>query len=460
MTDQTNNYSWFLDNHFGIGLKTGELLTKINSHEKRNELIDVANRLWFFDLLRYRTTFSPGNVVPDEINTFLNNEVLALQQFLLFTCIDALSGKMDFITFPDWLSIRKSKTKNKYNINDEDIKIAVGTDNLNETDNFRFAAFRVFQKCYQPHYGNKISINKFLLELPESLKRILAEIYIIVKTTKPFKYFVFDQNGNPIRTVDDWDIEQKKWVSLDLDLKINEIANYYYKILRNPYTHNAKTTLQKPLYFHSIFTLEDSSLVYDYYPDSKFLVRFQQKSVEKEILITRLIVIIGWLSKLGFTVNDELINKFRSHQIRREYMFYSIKEMEHNQRLIDIYKNETYTELTKFHPKLSLEKINFTSLLRLKSHLQVDTPLESEFIKLIDSLIIKLQTINNLIEEQNQKYISKCSFVPTDEECKVLKQTMPVAFGLIKQNISKENFESQCVEILEFLNELSEWILE
>lgn len=460
MTDQANRYSWFLDNSFGIGLKSGEISTLLKSHEKKDELTDVANRLWFIDLLRYRTIFSPGNVVPDEIHEFLNNEALALQQYLLFTCIDALAEKTDFITFPDWLNIKKTKKKNKYKINDDVIKTTLGTSDLNEPDNFRYAAYQVFQDCYQPYYGNKISINNFLLGLPEELKILLADKYIIVKPTEHLNYFVFDQNGYPIDSVENWEIELKKWDTLDLDSKVNLIANYYYSILRNPYTHSAKTALQKPQSLQSAFHIEDSSLIYSYYSEYQCLIRFQQKGIEKEILILRLVVVIGWLSKLGFTVDGELINKFRKHQLRREYMFFSSSEVRYIQFLTNIYKNESYAELSKFHPRWSLAKFDYTFLSRLKFYLRSDTPLESGFIELIDSLIEILKTFNSLIEEQNQKYIPKNSFVPTNEECKILKLTMPIAFDSIKQNISQVDIESKYDEILEFLDELSEWILE
>lgn len=261
MTDQAKRYSWFLDNIFGIGLKSGEISTLLKSHENKSELKNVANRLWFIDLLRYRTMFSPGNVVPDEVYEFLNNEALALQQYLLFTCIDALSEKTDFITFPDWLNIKKANKKNKYKINDDDIKTIIGTNDVRDSDNFRFAAHQVFQNCYQPIHGNKISINNFLLNLPEELKKELTELYVIIKTTKPVDYFMFDQDGYPIDTIENWGLEIKKWEVLDLDIKINKIADYYYKVLRNPYTHSAITPLQKPLPLHSIFAKGEISLV-------------------------------------------------------------------------------------------------------------------------------------------------------------------------------------------------------
>lgn len=460
MTDQADRYRWFLDNLFGIGLKSGEISTLLKSHENKKELIDVANRLWFIDLLRYRTMFSPGNVVPDEVHEFLNNEALALQQYLLFTCIDALAEKTDFITFPDWLNIKKTNKKKKYKINDDVIKMTMGTDDISEPDNFRFAAYQVFQNCYQPIYGNKISINNFLLNLPEGLKKVLTEIYVIIKTTKPVDYFAFNQEGLPIDTIENWDLELKKWEALDLDTKINLIARYYYTILRNPYTHLAKTPQQKPFPHHGIFPLEDISLVYDYYPEAKCLVQFQQRSIEKEILILRLAVIIGWLTKIGFQVDEELINKFRKHQLRREHMFYSIREVENIRRLANIYKNETYKELTRFHPRWSLAKFYFAFLSKLKSYLHSDTPLENGFIGLIDSLIERLQALNNLIEEQNQKYIPKNFFIPTEEERKILELTMPIAFDSIKQNFSQVDIDGKCYEILEFLDELSEWILE
>jgi hypothetical protein len=460
MNNQKNGFSWFLDNLFGLGLKSGEVLNLLESHEKKDELINVANRLWFIDLLRYRTMFSPGNVVPNTIPYFLENEVSALHQYLLFTCIDALAEKTDFITFPEWLNIKKQKKKDKYKINDDNIKKAMGIGDLNEPVNFRFAAYQVYKNCYQPNHGNKISINNFLHGLPEGLKKLLTELYVITKTTGPVNYFSFDQNGCPINTVENWEFELKKWGTRDLDTKVNLIANYYYTILRNPYTHSAKTTLQKPLNHHNVFHLKNFSLVYDYYSEEKCIVRFQQESVEEEILILRLIVIIGWLAKVGFHVDDELINKFRNHQLRREYMFYSIREVERIQKLASIYKNKSYTELIRFHQRWSLAKFNFSFLSRLKNYLRSDTPLENGLIALINSLIEGLQVLINLIEEQNQKYIPKNSFIPTEEEIKILEQTMPIAFDSIKQNISQVDIESKCDEILEYLDELSEWILE
>jgi hypothetical protein len=460
MTDQAKRYSWFLDNIFGIERKSGEISTLLNSHKNNNELKNVANRLWFIDLLRYRTIFSPGNVVPDEVYEFLKNEALALQQYLLFTCIDALSEETDFITFPDWLNIKNTNKKNKYKINDDDIKTIMGTDNISEPDNFRFVAQQVFQKCYQPIYGNKISINNFLLNLPEELKKELAELYVIIKTTKPLDYFMFDQDGNLIATIDNWDLELRKWEALDLDIKINLLADYYYKVLRNPYTHSAKTPLQKPLPYHSTFPKEGINLVYDYYPEAKYLVQFRQKNIEDEFLIIRLIVIIGWLAKVGYRIDEELINKFRKHQLRREHMFYSSREVQNIQRLANIYKNESYTELTQFNPRWPLAKFYFTFLTKLKSYLNPTTPLEKGFIGKVDSLIERLQVLNNLIEEQNQKYIPKNTFIPTEEERKTLEVSMPIAFDFIKQNISQVDIECKCHEILEFLDELSEWILE
>lgn len=460
MTDQAKRYSWFLDNIFGIGLKSGEISTLLKSHENKSELKNVANRLWFIDLLRYRTMFSPGNVVPDEVYEFLNNEALALQQYLLFTCIDALSEKTDFITFPDWLNIKKENKKNKYKINDDDIKTIIGTNDVRDSDNFRFAAHQVFQNCYQPIHGNKISINNFLLNLPEELKKELTELYVIIKTTKPVDYFMFDQDGYPIDTIENWGLEIKKWEELDLDIKINKIADYYYKVLRNPYTHSAITPLQKPLPLHSIFAKGEISLVYDYYPEAKYLVQFRQRSIEKEFLILRLIVIIGWLAKVGYRIDEELIYKFRKHQLRREHMFYSSREVQNIQRLANIYKNESYTELTQFNPRWSLAKFYFTFLTKLKTYLNPTTPLEKGFIGQVDSLIERLQVLNNLIEEQNQKYIPKNTFIPTEEERKTLEVSMPIAFDFIKQNISQVDIDCKCHEILEFLDELSEWILE
>ena len=459
MDNEIDKFSWFLDNFFGLRIKPGEILRFLNNQKDQEIFVNVASRLWFTDQLRYKTIISPGIVVPSDMPNFLLNEVLALQQHLLFTCIDALAEK-NFITFPDWLNVSKKKKKAEYVIMDEDISRTISSANLSDPDVFRRTAFHVYQSCYQPIHGIKISINNFLLKLPVPLKQILADLYVIVRTSRDVEFLILDQNGYPLDLVDNWVFEINKWNSLELDKKIYAIANYYYSILRNPYTHIARTAPQKPLNHHNKSKQEDSYMIYDYYREQKLLVLYKQKNIEDENLILRLVIIIGWLAKVGFPVDEDFITRFREYQIRREYMFLSLQEIASIKQLNYLYTKRTYNELSNMSARWALAKFPIHYLMEFFLKLRTTADFEKEISTNIGSFVARLAILNKIIEEQNENYIPKSSIIPTEKERLVLERVMPKAFDAVKDKISHEDFEQKCTELTEYLEYLTGWMVE
>jgi hypothetical protein len=454
MDDQEILLSWFLDNYFGLGMKSGELLRLLKKNKQQEQLLSVAWRIWFSDLLRYRLAVYPTKVVPNNLPGFLENEFVALNQYLLFTCIDGLVDN-HFLTYPEWLNSSR-KNKLKHHIDDEKISKLL-PDNISSPDTFRSTAYRIYVSCYKPIYGNRTSINNFLVSLPEPVKKVMVEKFMVIQPPRKIDILVLDHDtGSPFDDTSEWERIKTSWRNESIGKRITDISEYLYNVTRNPYTHNAITADQKPHYHHHEFPKGEITLIYDYYEQNNKLIVYEQEGIEDKYLLIRMLVSIGWLTKLGIVIDENFVAKFRKHQVKRELIYISLREIDEIINISKLYQG-TYISSTSYIGKWRLPYLDCAGLENLFSILNQDSPNRDSITSDIQTLLQALQNINLLVTSINKKHIPNKLALTKNEE-KILELEMPREFEIVKDLIESVGIEQKCDDIADKFRTMADWM--
>ena len=264
----------------------------------------------------------------------LGNEKIALELYLLCTCVDALS-ESNYIDFPSWLSKDSENGTDEQRISQILIQ---SPGNLSDPTIFGSAVLRIYQEMYLPVYGIKNNFIKFFCDLPPETQRLLAQVYVI---SNPLSKSEISREINDSQTlprdIESWNQAQSDWQTIDLSSKIKLIAEYFYNYYRNPYTHKAlsptpRTTKDWKETLADLGELPGNAWdpIGDIIPYGKKykIRRFWGKPYEDEVFILRLVVAIGWSQKAGIPVDGDLTEKYRSYQMRNEALHYAMYGLE------------------------------------------------------------------------------------------------------------------------------------
>jgi hypothetical protein len=396
-------------NLFGLQLTGKQFEDYLQRSQYHDVLHYVATRVFFVDQLRYHAFFRLNPVLMDGLTSWrLGNEKIALQLYLLCTCVDALAGN-NYIDFPSWLAKLSENGIDEQKIS-QILNQSPG--NLSDPTMFGSAVLRIYQEMYLPVYGVKNNFLNFFSDLPPGTQRLLAQVYVI---SNPLSKSEISRDLNASQTlprdIESWNQAQSDWQTIDLHSKTKLIAEYFYNYYRNPYTHKAlspkpRTTIDWK------GTLPDIEVdlpnnawdpIGDIIPyGKKFKIRrFWGKPYEDEVFILRLIVAIGWRQKAGIPVDGDLTEKYRTFQMRNETLHYAMYGLEELNLIQKQYLGEIQNE--EFIGRVSLPKFSLQYPLLLKQYLN-DSTLEGGLKNMIDNLNTEISSVNQVIDDFNKKY--------------------------------------------------------
>ena len=396
-------------NLFGLQITEKQFGDYLQSSKYHDVLHYVATRVFFVDQLRHHAFFRLNSALMDGLTSWrLGNEKIALQLYLLCTCVDALSGS-NYIDFAGWLAKNSKNGADKQRIS-EILNQSPG--NLSDPTIFGSSVLRIYREVYLPIYGVQNNFIKFFNELPPETRKLLAQVYIISKplTKSEISRDLNDSQTLP-RDIESWNQAQSDWKSIDLTSKIKLITEYFYNYYRNPYTHQAisptpRTTIDWKETLDNI-EVELPNNAWDPIGDiipygKKYKIRrFWGKPYEDEVFILRLVVAIGWRQKAGIPVNGELTDKYRAYQMRNDSLHYAMYGLEELRVIQKQYLGEIQDE--EFIGRVSLPKFSLKYPLLLKQYLY-DSTLDGGLIGMIDHLNTEISSVNQVIDGFNKKF--------------------------------------------------------
>ena len=450
-------------NLFGFNVNAKDFNHRLCQSENLEQLGAVAIRVYLIDRLRYRLRFTPALFLstPD-LNYRLGIEKQALELHLLCTCIDALAGK-DFLSFPEWLAVSKPAKKAKHRINDSIIELAIRgmREGLCEPDVFRRAATQVYKNAYLPQHGNHKAFLRYFDSLPDSLKKLLTEIYVMSDPLDEDDISREVKDGASLpNDIKAWNQAREKWQTKSLDQKIRSIAEYFYSYHRNPYTHKARSVKPRVTAdWSEILGMEVGDAAWDPINDviqfgGKYrIVRFKADPGEDESIMLRLVVAVGWLKKLGYQADEDFVRGFRKYQVRRESMYNAMYEIEVMLRMWRYYTGED-EEHSPYSATLSLPKFPISNIDKLRPHLYKTTSLEGGIDGMIKDYLNRLGQINEHINNFNTAHIPPFPGVlDLDmEERRLVKEARDEAYESIRNITTSRDITGLAHKIYEWLD--------
>ncbi len=438
-------------NIFGFKLQKAEFVSRLGQHKLNSQLNAVAWRMYLIDTMRYRLRLSrPGFFfAPDfhseyELSGQVFEEIKALQLYLLCTCIDTISGQ-DFVSFDEWLKIRKKGKKDQYGVDDEAISSILRnvSGDLRNPDIFRQTAAKLYSDVYSKKSGNRQSFVRQFSDLPEAAKKFLLEIYFIsnmLNADPTAPQVVGEGIGYPA-----WDREYSDWLAMTESDKVNRIAGYFYKERRNLYTHDSASRQVQSSHNLSIGSHPDPFLKFVSTSDvikkgEKYqIVAFRPVIDVDEVFVLRLIVSSAWLAKLGYDCEKSHFDELCWYQLRRRYAFDALTESEDIRERLMYYSEPSI--LNK--GDLPLPRFFTSAVSRMRDYLYISTLNERHFDQEIASFIQVFDELNEEIDSYNSLCSSSIKVELAD-----LRRKRAQVYKQVQEYIQANNLLSMASNIL------------
>lgn len=456
-------------NLFGFQTNQRRFIEQLQQSDDQNTLLNVTTRVYLTDLLRHRLRFDySGRLLAGQLLELLADRRLkALQLYLLCTCIDVLSSEYPFLDFAQWFIIQDPQSKARHGIDEgeeqqmADILQDISGD-LHDLETFRSTVARAYRHVYLPKHGVRRNFVRFFLELPDALRRLLADAYVI---STPLRF----EELSPGVQLKTWYREVTAWSRKSQKDRIKEIASYLYKHRRNPYTHRAygkPPLVVKPWseqFGNELGSqLEDryTTLYVDEEQDGKHrkrIIAFKATPGEDEALLLRLVVAIEWRARLGYDADDEYVQAFRTYQMRRESMYHAMSEMETVWEMARYYDGED-----KEHPIFSvmqrLPSLPTVKVENLRNYLYTGTTLEGGIDSSIMVYLHCLRKLNEFIEDFNMTYFPDWpAFPPSDPEAhQAVQGARTEAYRLVQNAGILQEVKKEGYDIYRWINDLAD----
>ena len=209
---------------FGYKQNETQFVALLNNHNLKDNLFSIAWRFYLADCIRYRVRlseqylfFAPDFISKEHLNLSTSEEFKALEIYLLCTCIDAISGQDDFLSFDQWLQKIGNIGKGEFE-DDKNTVAEILTDSgldLSDPTNFSNLAYRLYDEVYLKRFGNHRAFIRTFDELPIELKQIFIENLFI---SRPI-------NKDPIRDKKPSDIGIRS-VRYEIELTSSEESHF------------------------------------------------------------------------------------------------------------------------------------------------------------------------------------------------------------------------------------------
>jgi len=465
-------------NLFGFQTNQRKFIERLQQYDDQNTLLNVVTRVYLTDVLRHRLHFDySGRLLTGELQILLADQLQALELYLLCTCVDVLSSEYPFVNFAQWFLIRDPESKARHGIDksEEQQMAAILQDisgDLHDLETFRSTVAQLYQQVYLPKHGVRRNFVRYFLELPTALRKLLADVYVISTPLHPEELSPEVQPdedlSNDIKT---WHRELNAWSRENQKEKIKRIASYLYEHRRNPYTHRAygKPPLVVEPWSEQFGKELGSQLEKRYrvlYVDGKQggdgrkrIIAFKAVPGEDEALLLRLVVAIGWRVRLGYDVDAEYVQGFRTYQMRRESMYYAISEMKTVWEIVRYYDGED-EEHPIFSVMQRLPSFPMVKVEKLRDYLYTDTTLEGGIDSSIIAYLHCLVKLNELIEDFNMTYFPHWpAFPPTDPEARQAVQKARIeVYELVHNAGELQGVKKEEYDIYRWTDFLADWM--
>ena len=207
---------------FGLGIDPLEMAERVerlrNEHPDRcARLFDVAGRVLFVDHLRFEVGWqleAPKRDTGEYMR--LDENLDALETYLLCTCIDALGGGSDpQVSFQDWLPKHQ-----------REVDEAVSQHPIDSPKRYVKVTRRLYTMYKESVLGSSRRFVQVFQELPACVKQYMADGMVVIKG-----------GFEP----DHYRRRMRRWWELSVDDRVHRIARHYlWERRRVGYTHRTK----------------------------------------------------------------------------------------------------------------------------------------------------------------------------------------------------------------------------
>jgi hypothetical protein len=448
-------------NLFGFGLDKDEFVQAFRSCDKdeREKVYAVSRRAYLADLLRYRLALeeplrAPG--FPDgHVASWFARERRTLEGYLLCTCIDALATE-DFSDFADWLTAKKSGVERDAEFH----KVVQSVVKQPNVDVLRGSLHRMWQKLYLPRFGNQQAFIRFFRGLPSSVKEMLAQAYVLSFGT--FKKYP---------DAHDWSGACEKWNAADLDERMDAIAKYVYRHIRNPYTHEAKApavaNVPDPQRIPPKVSDGSASIGAEFHSINDVVCegkdanpRYRIRAIrgqqgEDDCTFLRLAVAAWCVTKLGYGVDSAYARGFRQFQQRRTALYHAVWEMEVTLDLLTFYtgKKPQPVGLQDWFP---IQRVPTSEISKAREFLRTGTRLEGDPDRDIGEYLSLAERLNTTVQRFNDTYFPGGGLRPIALATRPVKSAWAAAQAALAQKPEIERLRSVIQTIRRWFDDLAD----
>lgn len=311
---------------FGFGTEAVDFARRLEKLEEkapavRRLISDVANRVAFIDFLRFEIGWraEETNNVGDSLRLGANLD--AVETYLLCTCIDALAGGREEVSFADWVSANPEQVEDAFGDRD-----SITSSQYAEVTEILFSAYR----------STGISLTReflgFFTNLPPFVQSAITGSLVLIEGD------YLSKAGQE---------RLKKWQQLPEEKKLQSIAlDYLYGIRRSKYTHAGKIQ-EAALPGHWRRAVERGALPSDWFqgwqqtylrhtanPDKIKYTLFTRGSRDENFLL-RAAIAVHVLTLMEYAVDERYWEGFFAHYRSISAIYAFLHEMESNRECID-----------------------------------------------------------------------------------------------------------------------------
>ena len=308
---------------FGFGVNSldfarAQLNLQENDPVNYRLFTDIADRILFVDHLRFelwQALESSDGGFGDSLRLITNLD--SLETYLLCTCIDALAGGRDFVTFADWVQENQEKVAEQ-----------LGGKAVTSTNEFSSITANLHDSYTSEEVGLTRKFTAFFQELPEFLKQALAQNIVLIKGD------YWSHNAKQ---------KMQKWQNLSVDDQVKKIAGeYLYSVRRSKYTHAVKKheaaggfwkhLSQTPFEPNGWTPIRLKS---SKNPDKVKLTILTSNTIEESYLLRAIISYHVLTNLLGYSVSDNYLEQFHKYYEALMEIHNFLREMQKSMEYLD-----------------------------------------------------------------------------------------------------------------------------
>ncbi|MBZ0300609.1 MAG: hypothetical protein K8J31_12745 [Anaerolineae bacterium] len=354
----------------------------------------IAERIWLTDTFFYNVVldYKYEDSFAFTRNSSIQNfgfQIQGLELYLLCTCLDAIANKFAHhkpLDYEAWLTAKNHDRNDERQQRDDSIRKLLSEfdkEHLHTDTGFLKANKKVFELYKKSYGGLGQNFRKLFYELPQALKKVLLDTYLIVESSSA-----------------PWSSESvaQDWSQKENDNRLRAITDYLWEFRRNQFTHGLE--------------VNPSSSQWLSYRNQNGKQIWVLCRNEYEPWLIRTVIVTLCQKDLGYDRGDVFFERYRIYKYRQSTFRQVCYDLDWNRswipKFIQILANQTNSEtLQAFHHNpLSTFDIESISTLVRDQLLEENSQYEQSLKSWLEAYLRETQRLNEQISQFNAQYPS------------------------------------------------------